>query len=442
MMDDKGKRNDGNQEKVIDYDPHKSKIDPDDPQLAITSQTRTGRKIKKSRVFGVAAAFVGLLLIALIIALQPPKIHQAIAEVELETKQKYVQVPDLISKAPAAVVAPLQPEQKNIPQLGPALPGDIGKTMVKPPLHPSLQSTPVTVAPTPEEEMRKQREQKAYLAEAVFRGGYKVHYNNAGIRDSGKMNSQGSDLPNALLDSVASLAGNPQAGTVHDSVALQNMQSEKRTFMDSAAGEGTNYLNSPLTWPRSKYEVKAGSIIPVSLITGINSDLPGDIVGQVRENVYDTVTGNYLLIPQGSRVMADYDSIVTYGQERALVCWNRLIRPDGTSIHLECSPGVDLAGYAGVKDQVDNHWFRLVSGVVLSSVLAATTTFSEGDIDGYNPTWSQQMAASAGEEINNVGQQITRKNLNIQPTLRIRPGFSVNVLVNKDMILPPYEREG
>ena len=138
--------------------------------------------------------------------------------------------------------------------------------------------------------------------------------------------------------------------------------------------------------------------------------------------------------------MAEYDSIIAYGQERALICWNRLIRPDGSSIDLECSPSVDLEGYAGVSDKVDNHWLRLIGGVVLSSVLAVSATMSQGDIEGQHATRQQKMAASVGESLNNVGEQITEKNLNIQPTLTVRPGFSVNVLVNKDMILSPYER--
>jgi type IV secretion system protein VirB10 len=178
--------------------------------------------------------------------------------------------------------------------------------------------------------------------------------------------------------------------------------------------------------------------VPTTLITAINSDLPGEVVAQVRENVYDTVTGNYLLVPQGSRLLARYDSGVTYGQERVLLCWQRLIRPDGSSISLECAPGVDLSGQAGFADEVDNHWGKLFTGVVLSSLLSAVTQASTGDVQGYRPTLAQSFTAGAASDFASAGQQITRRNIGLQPTIKIRPGFSVNVLVNKDLVIPPY----
>jgi Bacterial conjugation TrbI-like protein/DNA topoisomerase len=133
------------------------------------------------------------------------------------------------------------------------------------------------------------------------------------------------------------------------------------------------YLSQPVLMPRSPFEVKEGTIIPTTLLTGINSDLPGQIVGQVRENVYDTVSGAYLLIPQGSRLIAAYDSAVSFGQERVLVCWNRLIRPDGVSISLECMPGVDLAGSSGFSDEVNHHWWRIVIRIAKTRTMAKKT---------------------------------------------------------------------
>ncbi len=185
--------------------------------------------------------------------------------------------------------------------------------------------------------------------------------------------------------------------------------------------------------------MKAGTIIPVSLLTGINSDLPGQITAKVRENVYDSVTGNYLLIPQGSTAIASYDSMVAWGQDRVLVCWNRLIRPDGSSITLECMPGVDLSGYAGFADDVNNHWWKIITGAALGSLLAATAQRSQGDVTGYQPTIPQLWASGVAGQVNQTGQQITAKNLQIQPTITVRPGFSVNVLVTKDMVLPPFK---
>ena len=221
----------------------------------------------------------------------------------------------------------------------------------------------------------------------------------------------------------------------------QNLQGRKNDFL-TQTDRSDGYLPNQIVRPRSPYEVKAGTIIPTVLVTGINSDLPGTILGQVRENVYDTVSGNYLLIPQGSKVLASYDSMVAYGQERVLVCWQRLIRPDGTSLSLDCQPGVDLGGYAGFADTVDNHWWRVLTGVALGSVLAAGVVVPQGNVSGYVPTIGQGMAANAAGAVNQAGQQITNRALNIQPTIKVRPGFSVNVLVTKDLVIPPYRSEG
>jgi type IV secretory pathway VirB10-like protein len=230
-------------------------------------------------------------------------------------------------------------------------------------------------------------------------------------------------------------------GAAPTSSGDQNLQGRKNEFL-TQTDRSDGYLPNQVVRPRSPYEVKAGTIIPTVLITGINSDLPGTILGQVRENVYDTVTGNYLLIPQGSKVLASYDSMVAYGQERVLVCWQRLIRPDGTSLSLDCQPGVDLGGYAGFTDQVDNHWWRVITGIALGSVLAAGVVVPQGNVGGYVPTIGQGMAANAAGSVNQAGQQITNRALNIQPTIKIRPGFSVNVLVTKDLIISPYRTEG
>jgi type IV secretion system protein TrbI len=243
-------------------------------------------------------------------------------------------------------------------------------------------------------------------------------------------------------DCAASTAGrSPGAGEAGRPLDA-NLQERKNDFLARAGVSDAEYLDKPVTRPRSPYEVKAGTVIPTVLISGINSDLPGQIVGQVRENVFDTVSGNYLLIPQGSRLIAAYDSMVAWGQERVLVCWNRLIRPDGSSIALDCMPGVDLAGYAGYADEVDNHWWKIISGAVFSSVLAATAQRSQGDVGGFQPTFPQVWASNAAGQINQSGQQITQKNLQIQPTITVRPGFSVNVLVTKDIVIAPYSRQG
>jgi type IV secretion system protein TrbI len=218
-----------------------------------------------------------------------------------------------------------------------------------------------------------------------------------------------------------------------------NLQEHKDGFLGGKGGVATaDYLPRTLQPPRSPYEIKAGTVLPAVLLTAINSDLPGPVIAQVREHVYDTVTGDYLLVPQGSRLIAQYDSMVAWGQERVLVCWNRLILPNGDSMDLACMPAADLKGAAGLADQVDEHWWRILKGAAVATLLAAGTAFMAGDTTSYNPTVGQVTARSASGEIGQVGAQLTRNNLSIQPTITVRPGFSVNVIVTKDMIVPPY----
>ena len=219
-----------------------------------------------------------------------------------------------------------------------------------------------------------------------------------------------------------------------------NRQDEKNSFLAKKhAGEIS--LNHRIIKPRSTYQLMAGTIIPGLLLTGINSDLPGHILGQVSQNVFDTSSGNHLLVPQGTKVIGEYDSRIVYGQERVLIVWTRLILPNSKSISLEGMPGVDLSGYAGLSDQVNNHWRRILTGVLFSSLLSASTQMAEGrNFTTVDPSYSELATQGVAKNANQVGQEITRRNLNIQPTLEVRPGFRFNVFVHKDMILEPYKQ--
>jgi type IV secretion system protein VirB10 len=185
----------------------------------------------------------------------------------------------------------------------------------------------------------------------------------------------------------------------------------------------------------------AGSVIAAALMTGINSDLPGEIEAQVTSPVYDTVTGRLLLIPQGSRLLGQYDSQITYGQSRVLLAWTRIIMPDGSSIALDRLPGVDTLGQAGLEDRVDWHLGRLASGAALSTILSVVTALAEPNQVETNGSGVVIIGVKQGAQdtLNQVGQEITRRNLDVQPTLKIRPGFPVRVIVNKDLILRPYQ---
>lgn len=215
-----------------------------------------------------------------------------------------------------------------------------------------------------------------------------------------------------------------------------NLQERKEKFAQSKS-QSSGYLSSRREYPVSPYEIKRGSIIPGIMITGINSDLPGLIKGQVSQNVYDTATGNYLLIPQGTSVVGTYDSFISLGQERAMVVWTSLVFPDGSVLDLERMAGADQSGYSGFHDQVNHHYMKLFGSAVMLSLVGAGYQLSQPDAKEGSP--SQVMAGQLAQQLNQVGTELLRKNMQIQPTLEIRPGFKFNVMVHKDIILEPYK---
>lgn len=197
------------------------------------------------------------------------------------------------------------------------------------------------------------------------------------------------------------------------------------------------YNPHQLERPASPYQLLAGSIIPASLLSGINSDLPGFVIAQVTEHVFDSVTGRHLLIPQGSRLIGRYDSVVAFGQERALVIWQRIIRPDGASIIIDNLPATDSGGYAGLTDQIDLHSWKLLKGVALATILGVGSSLAFGAGSGDNDIISALREAT-GQTTNRAGQALVERNLNVQPTITVRPGWPLRVVVHKDLLLAPY----
>lgn len=201
-------------------------------------------------------------------------------------------------------------------------------------------------------------------------------------------------------------------------------------------------LDSSVQAPK-RLSIITGSVLPATLITGINSDLPGKIIAQVSQNVYDSPTGRFMLVPQGTKIFGTYESGVVYGQERVLVSWNRLIFPDGKTIDIGSMNGTDQAGYSGMNDQVNNHYLRLFTSSFLLSVISAGITYSQDKYTSNNEngtTASSAMAQSFGSQMGNTALQMIQKNMNISPTLEIRPGFKINVMVTKDIIFSkPYQ---
>ena len=186
--------------------------------------------------------------------------------------------------------------------------------------------------------------------------------------------------------------------------------------------------------PASPFVLQAGSVIPAALITGIRSDLPGQITAQVTQHIYDSPTGSILLVPQGTRIIGEYYNDVAFGQRRILLVWNRLIFPNGRSIVLERQPGADTQGYAGLEDGVDYHWWDLMKAAGLSTLLAVGVELTMDDDDRL----IQAIRSGAQESINDAGQQIVQRQMQVAPTLTIRPGFPVRVIVTRDLVLEPY----
>jgi type IV secretion system protein VirB10 len=201
-----------------------------------------------------------------------------------------------------------------------------------------------------------------------------------------------------------------------------------------------NYLLHTRSQSASQYELTAGTVIPSVMLGGINSDLPGQIMGQVSQNVYDSATGQYLLIPQGVKLVGNYDHQIVQGQNRVLIIWHRLIYPDASAVNLEAMSGADESGYSGFKDKVNAHFWPTFRNALMLSLITAGTQLSQPQAKNGSSYSSQQvLAAGMGQQMNNLGLSTLNRNLSRPPTIEVRPGYIFNVLINKDMILPPWQ---
>ncbi len=315
-----------------------------------------------------------------------------------------------------------------VPELGPPLPGDLGPVIVA-----SQQPVTPAYAPPgqdPEDALRKEAD--AAAASSVF-------FRSGGQGQAGTSVAQAPSGAASTLAAFDPLAAGPASTAPQpaDPTAVQNWQDQKEAFLKAGSTETRNSGN--LVLPASPYQVMAGTVIAGALVTGIKSDLPGDVIATVTEPVYDTATGKFLLIPQGARILGRYNSQVSYGQSRVQVVWNRVILPDTSSLTLDNLVGTDPAGYAGLEDDVDWHWNRIVAGAVLTTLLGvgAELAAPENRQDGNRIVIAGR--DSAQDSVNQVGQEITRRNMNIQPTLITRPGLPVRIIVNRDLVLRPYQ---
>jgi type IV secretion system protein VirB10 len=304
---------------------------------------------------------------------------------------------------------------KEIPSLGPPLPGDLGRPII------AAQGQPPPLSSGPldhdQQQQRDQEAEAARISRLVVSTNVREASTAAEYRGASSSNSAASNQDEALV----------QSGQDHK-LAFVNASVDRRTTSPER-----------ITKPASPYVIQAGTVIPAALITGIRSDLPGQITAQVTENLYDTPSGRFLLVPQGARLIGTYDSQVSFGQSRVLFVWTRLILPSGRSIVLERQPGADAGGYSGVEDEVDNHWKELLGAAALSTLLSVGTEVNSGaDLNNNNAAIISALRRGTADSLNQAGQQIVRRNLNIQPTLTVKPGFAVRVIVNRDLVLEPY----
>ncbi|MGE8134121.1 TrbI/VirB10 family protein [Novosphingobium subterraneum] len=393
-----------------DHD-ERAKAPPADPESAVKLRGDPPRVMRLSRkAIGIASA-CGFAVIggALIYALQPAGRKGA----EELYNTDGVAVADNLAGAPK--------DYGQVPKLGPPLPGDLGRPILDaqrrgdvanlPPIGAQSPAAPVNpaIAAADAARQRAEQEREAARGSRLFFGGGAPGSGGAGL----------AALPPPAEGQPATRAAAPQSDAAG-----------KQAFLERASDRRTVSAER-LTVLASTEILQAGSVIPAALITGIRSDLPGLVTAQVTQNVYDSPTGRTLLIPQGSRLIGDYDADVAFGQSRILLAWNRLILPDGRSIVLERQPASDPRGYAGLQDGTDYHWGGVFKAALVSTLLGAGAEFGSGS----DSSLTRALRRGTQDSINRAGEQIVSRELQVKPTITIRPGYPVRVLLTRDLVL-------
>ena len=403
------------------------KADPE--TMALRAQPRPVVRLNRRMLAVIAGALAAVVLGATLWSLQPHRRERnPAAELYNVDRVARAESLDQLPKDYAGMARPAPPP--TVPQLGEPLPGDLGPAIVKSqqPMETRVPGGGVDPAHAAQ-----------LAAEEAARSGvfFRATGGNAGAKPAQAAPSSDARAVQPF-DALAGALAPAAVAQPADPTAVQNRQDQKEAFVAKAGDAATRNPGS-LQFPASPYQVMAGTIIPAALVTGINSDLPGQVIASVTEEVRDSALGRYVLIPQGSRLIGRYDSQVAFGQRRVLLVWTRLILPDTSSVALDRLPGIDPAGYAGLEDGVDWHWDRILAGAALSTLLGmgAELAAPENRTDGDRIIIAGRQ--SAQDTVNEVGQEITKRNLSIQPTLTIRPGFPMRVMVNKDLVLRPYQ---
>lgn len=386
----------------------------EDPEtLVLRGRPRPVIRFRRGLIIGVsamvAAAFIGLAWVAL----EPPSFRLT-GEAEPSALAAKPSL-DGIADAPASYA--------DVPRLGPPLPGDLGRPILE-------QQRRQGMAAPDEEGMAGQAE-----ADRKLQSEQRLAEQAEAARTSSVLVRLASAPPPAQ----------ESKSLVRSEIAMVGPATRPPTEVGAAAGQqrkidfaraGPGDLNPhPLLGPPSPWTLNAGTVIPASLITGINSDLPGTVLAQVTEQVRDSATGKAVLIPQGARLIGRYDSMIAFGQKRALIVWQRIVFPDGSSVRLDNLPAADLAGYSGLEDKVDFHGMRLLKGIALSTLLGVGSEISLGSEDS---DLVRAIERSVQRDGARAGDQLVSRNLDVQPTLTIRPGWPVRAIVNKDLVLKPW----
>jgi len=386
-----------------------AKVDPE--TLALRGQPARAIRFKRSAVVSIAALGSISLIGTAWVALRPSALQLA----------GRVDEQPFTAKAPADTVNSLPSNYAGVPKLGPALPGDLGRPILN---HQRSLAVESTAGETGRVDQTAALERDRHAAEV------RAARESALLVQSGDRANPTQDA--GVTSSAPTASGSQDARLAIDPDRDPNAQQRKADFI-ARRNTGGDVSEHRLAPPTSPNMLSAGSVIAASLITGLRSDLPGMVIAQVTERVFDSATGSILLIPQGARLIGSYDSVVAFGQKRALVVWQRIILPDGSSIRLDNVSATDPSGYAGLADKVDPHTWTLLKGAAISTLLGvgANVTFSgESDL-------VEAIRQSTQQNVSRAGDQITSRNLQIQPTISIRPGAPVRLVVHRDLILAP-----
>lgn len=386
------------------------KLDPE--SLAIRARPPRAIRFKRKAIIAIAAAGSVSLTAVTWIALKPRLTHSLEAPQDVSQPESQP-AGDTLAKAPTSY--------GDVPRLGPPLPGDLGKPILERQQQLAVETEGVPAAA----QERRAADEERRLADLKA------------ARASGLLVQRNQDKGSASQAPAVPVV--PVAVATSDKLALDperdpNAQGRKMAFVGTPDRDGdiNPHAIVPLASPST---LSAGSVIAASLITGLRSDLPGLVIAQVTENTYDSATGQILLVPQGARLIGSYDSVVAFGQKRALIVWQRIILPNGASLRIDNVPATDVSGYSGLADKLDLHTWQLLKGAALSTLLGVGTDLA---LSGRSDL-VQAIRMSTQDNVSRAGEKLTERNLGAQPTITIRPGAPVRLVVHKDLVFYPAQ---